>query len=124
MKNLDEFQLSNMLEYENAKQAQANGESLKALAQESREENAAMKSLTEKSTKDAAAVKVITLITIVYLPTTVVAVGLISIVIFHITDNCRASFRRNLCPKSNWEMELPNSKWQEIGGFMPRCLYL
>jgi hypothetical protein len=64
-----------MLEYENAKQTQANGESLKALAEESRAENAAMKLLTKKATKDAAAVKVITLITIVYLPTTVVAVS-------------------------------------------------
>jgi hypothetical protein len=69
------MQLSNMLEYENAKQTQANGESLKALAEESRAENAAMKLLTEKATKDAAAVKVITIITIVYLPTTVVAVS-------------------------------------------------
>jgi hypothetical protein len=34
-----------------------------------------MRALTEKGTSDAAAVKVITLITIVFLPTTVVAVS-------------------------------------------------
>ncbi|PMD20728.1 hypothetical protein NA56DRAFT_173782 [Hyaloscypha hepaticicola] len=65
--------LSNLLDYENAKIAQDNGDSLKILAQESREENVAMRLLSEKSTKDAAAVKVITLITIVFLPTTVVS---------------------------------------------------
>ncbi|KAH8749439.1 hypothetical protein BGZ57DRAFT_861392 [Hyaloscypha finlandica] len=65
--------LSDLLDYENAKIAQDNGDSLKILAQESREENVAMRLLSEKSTKDAAAVKVITLITIVFLPTTVVA---------------------------------------------------
>jgi hypothetical protein len=44
------------------------------IAQESHAENSNMRMLTEKGTKDAAAVKVITLITIVYLPTTVVSV--------------------------------------------------
>jgi len=34
-----------------------------------------MRRLTEKSTKDAAAVKVLTIITLVYLPTTVVSVS-------------------------------------------------
>jgi hypothetical protein len=69
------LKLSNLLDYENAKIAQDNGDSLKILAQESREENVAMRLLSEKSTKDAAAVKVITLITIVFLPTTVVSVS-------------------------------------------------
>ncbi len=67
-------QLSNLLDYENAKIAQGNGESLEILAQESREENSTMRDLTEKATNDAAAVKVITLITIIFLPTTVVSV--------------------------------------------------
>ncbi|CZR64137.1 uncharacterized protein PAC_14034 [Phialocephala subalpina] len=65
--------LSDLLDYENAKIAQENGESLRILAQESREENSTMRALTEKGTKDAAAVKVITLITIIFLPTTVVS---------------------------------------------------
>jgi hypothetical protein len=49
-----------------------NGQSLRKLAEESREENAVMKSLSEKATADASAVKVITIITLVYLPTSVV----------------------------------------------------
>ncbi|KAL2074323.1 hypothetical protein VTL71DRAFT_8101 [Oculimacula yallundae] len=65
--------LSNLLDYENAKIAQGNGDSLRVLAQESREENSTMRALTERATRDAAAVKVITLITIIYLPTSVVS---------------------------------------------------
>ncbi|KAF4629509.1 hypothetical protein G7Y89_g8640 [Cudoniella acicularis] len=65
--------LSDLLDYQNAKIAEGNGDSLRILAEESREENSTMRMLTEKSTNDAAAVKVITLITIVFLPTTVVS---------------------------------------------------
>jgi hypothetical protein len=54
---------------------QDNGHSLKSLAQESRVENQIMRRLTEKGTRDASAVKAITVITILYLPTTVVAVS-------------------------------------------------
>ena len=68
-------QLSDLLDYENAKIAQGNGDSLRVLAQESREENSTMRALTERATRDAAAVKVITLITIIYLPTSVVSVS-------------------------------------------------
>ncbi|KAF6234581.1 hypothetical protein HO173_007207 [Letharia columbiana] len=50
-----------------------NGSSLKQLAEEARKENIAMRQLTEKSTKDAAAVKVLTIITLIYLPATVVS---------------------------------------------------
>lgn len=74
MLNLDK--LSDLLDYENAKIAEENSKALAILAEESREENTAMRALTEKGTKDAAAVKVITLITILFLPTTVVAVSL------------------------------------------------
>lgn len=38
-------------------------------------ETLAMKRLTEKGIQDAVAVKVLTIMTLVYLPTTVVAVG-------------------------------------------------
>ena len=69
------MQLSNLLEYENGKHMQDNGHSLKVLAQESRIENVHMRRLTEKATRDAAAMKAITVITILYLPTTVVAVS-------------------------------------------------
>ena len=51
-----------------------NGHSLKQLAEEARQENTTMRKLTEKSTKDAAAVKVLTMITLIYLPATVVSV--------------------------------------------------
>jgi hypothetical protein len=47
---------------------------LKELAQEVRSENAVMRVLAEKTTRDAAAVKVLTVITLIYLPATVVAV--------------------------------------------------
>jgi len=49
-----------------------NGNALKSLAIESRAENSAMHELTERATRDAAAVKVLTVITLVYLPSTVV----------------------------------------------------
>jgi len=52
-----------------------NGQSLKLLAEETRKENVTMRKLTEKSTQDAAAIKVLTIITLIYLPTTVVLVS-------------------------------------------------
>lgn len=51
------------------------GHSLQRLAEEARKENIAMRGLTEKGTRDAAAVKVLTVITLVYLPATVVSVS-------------------------------------------------
>ena len=51
------------------------GYSLQRLAEEARQENIAMRGLTEKSTRDAAAVKVLTTITLIYLPATVVSVS-------------------------------------------------
>ena len=50
------------------------GNSLKELAEEARKENITMRTLTEKGTRDAAAVKVLTMITLIYLPATVVSV--------------------------------------------------
>ena len=50
-----------------------NGPSLRALAEEARKEGKVMHRLTEKATQDAAAVRVITVITMIYLPLTVVA---------------------------------------------------
>ena len=52
-----------------------NGHSLKLLAEEARTENVTMRRLTEKATQDAAAVKVLTIMTLVYLPATVVSVS-------------------------------------------------
>lgn len=57
--------LSSLLDLEN-------GRSLRKLAEESRTENIAMRKLSEKAQTDGAAVKVITIITMIYLPTTVV----------------------------------------------------
>ena len=62
------IQLSSLLDL-------GNGSSLKELAEEARQENTTMRKLTEKSTQDAAAVKVLTMITLVYLPATVVSVS-------------------------------------------------
>jgi 3-methyladenine DNA glycosylase AlkC len=53
----------------------SNGHSLKVLAQESRSENATMRALSERGFRDAVAIKVLTIVTLVYLPTTVVAVS-------------------------------------------------
>ncbi|KIV80796.1 hypothetical protein PV11_08272 [Exophiala sideris] len=51
----------------------SNGHSLKSLAEESKVENATMRVITERGFRDAVAVKVLTIVTLVYLPTTVVA---------------------------------------------------
>lgn len=53
-----------------------NGEALRKLAEEARKENQTMRILTEKGTRDAAAVKVLTIMTLIYLPATVVSVSL------------------------------------------------
>lgn len=66
--NMTTPQLSSLLDLEN-------GRALKTLAQDARWESQAMRNLTEKATRDAAAVKVLTIITLVYLPATVVSVS-------------------------------------------------
>jgi hypothetical protein len=48
---------------------------LKDLTRETQLESKSMHHLTERSTKDAAAVKILTVITLIYLPTTIVAVS-------------------------------------------------
>lgn len=58
--------LSDLLSYEEAV-------ALKDLSRESYKEGKEMHRLTERSTKDAAAVKILTVITLIYLPTTIVA---------------------------------------------------
>ncbi|CZR68126.1 uncharacterized protein PAC_18025 [Phialocephala subalpina] len=60
--------LSDLLSYEEAV-------ALKDLTRETQVESKAMCGLTERSTKYAAAVKILTVITLVYLPTTIVAVS-------------------------------------------------
>ena len=52
-----------------------NGHSLKTLAEESKAENATMRSLTLKGFQDGVAIKVLTIVTLVYLPATVVSVS-------------------------------------------------
>ena len=62
-----------------------NGYSLKTLAEEARADNINMRLLTEKATADAAAVKVLTIVTLVYLPATVVSVSTaVSTVYWHL----------------------------------------
>lgn len=56
--------------------ALGNGHALEDLGKEAREENSQIHELTKKSTQDAAAVKVLTIMMLVYLPATVVLVGL------------------------------------------------
>ena len=62
------LQLSSLLEL-------GNGNTLKQLADQTRKENHSIRVLTEKGTQDAAAVKVLTIITLIYLPATVVSVS-------------------------------------------------
>jgi hypothetical protein len=52
-----------------------NGHSLKVLAEQARVENGRLRELTEKGFKDAVAIKVLTIVTLVYLPATVVSVS-------------------------------------------------
>jgi hypothetical protein len=51
----------------------SNGFALQELAKESGKDNGQMRLLTQKSTQDAAAVKVLTILTLIYLPATVVS---------------------------------------------------
>ncbi|KAE8443567.1 hypothetical protein EG329_001729 [Mollisiaceae sp. DMI_Dod_QoI] len=67
--------LSDLLDYENAQIAHLNEQALNGLVKETKEENSKMRVLTERSTADAAAVKILTVITLIYLPVTVVAEG-------------------------------------------------
>lgn len=60
-------QLSGILEL-------GNGVSLKLLVEEARNENTTTRKLIEKSAQDASAVKVLTIITLIFLPSTAVAV--------------------------------------------------
>jgi hypothetical protein len=59
--------LSDLLPYQNAS-------SLKTIAEDTHNDNTIMRQLTEQTTKDSGAIKTITIITVVFLPATVVAV--------------------------------------------------
>jgi len=63
------FKLSGLLDH-------GNGLALRDLAVQAKHENEVMRQLTEKGTRDAAAVKVLTVITLIYLPATVVSVSI------------------------------------------------
>ena len=54
-----------------------NGNSLKQLAEEARKENLIIRRLTEKSMREASSVKILTIITLIYLPATVVSVSIL-----------------------------------------------
>jgi hypothetical protein len=69
------LQLSDLLSYEEAV-------ALKDLTSETQQESKAMMHLTERSTKDAAAMKILTVITLIYLPTTIVFVRYDSLLYF------------------------------------------
>jgi len=87
-----------LLDYENAHIATQNQNSLKELAEEARRENYQMRMLTEKSTRDSEAIKVITILTIVFLPATVVAVSvsnLSSALVIPLNDPVRAFSQPN-----------------------------
>ncbi|KAH9208411.1 hypothetical protein DL95DRAFT_449866 [Leptodontidium sp. 2 PMI_412] len=82
--------ISDVLAYENAQVMNLNGRSLYELTQESKEENSKMRILTERSTRDAAAVKILTVITLIYLPVTVVA-SIFSSQLIQVDDHGRIS---------------------------------
>jgi hypothetical protein len=63
--------LSDLLPYQNAS-------SLKSIAEDSHSDNTIMRQLTEQTTKDSSSIKTITIITVLFLPATVVAVGTLS----------------------------------------------
>lgn len=70
----------------------SNGHILQQLARDTREESEQMTQLTRRSQRDGAAVKALTVITLVYLPTTVVLVSLTRTFFRLITDKlCRIS---------------------------------
>jgi hypothetical protein len=85
---IDSLQVASLLDL-------GNGHSLKVLAEEARTENTTMRRLTEKATQDAAAVKVLTIMTLVYLPATVVSVGRINAQVDVKAYLCRTSSRLN-----------------------------
>ena len=60
--------------------ALGSGRSLEDLGKEAREENSQIHELTKKSVQDAFAVKVLTVMMLIYLPTTAVSVSLFSAV--------------------------------------------
>lgn len=58
-----------------------------------------MKELTERGFKDAVAIKVLTIVTLVYLPTTVVTASLESLFLGTKLTNRRTSSRHSSCPR-------------------------
>ncbi|PMD46644.1 hypothetical protein L207DRAFT_577491 [Hyaloscypha variabilis F] len=79
--------LSDLLQYENAN-------SLSGLMEETKNEHGKVRILTEKSTRDAAAVKILTIITLIYLPVTVVA-DFFSTQLIHVDDSGSVSIAKD-----------------------------
>ncbi|TVY57550.1 hypothetical protein LCER1_G002864 [Lachnellula cervina] len=82
--------LTDWLDYENAQVAHLNQMSLNGLIKETKEENIQMRILTERSSRDATAVKILTVITLIYLPMTVV-LNFFSTQLIHVDDLGRIS---------------------------------
>ncbi|TVY41413.1 hypothetical protein LSUB1_G003304 [Lachnellula subtilissima] len=83
-------QLTDWLDYENAQVAHLNQMSLNGLIKETKEENIQMRILTERSSRDATAVKILTVITLIYLPMTVV-MNFFSTQLIQVDDHGRIS---------------------------------
>jgi len=85
---------------------------LKDLTRETQLESKSMHHLTERSTKDAAAVKILTVITLIYLPTTIVAVSFMCCLL-----KLRANYRKNFFStqfvqtNDAGHMRLSNNAW-------------
>jgi hypothetical protein len=63
-----------------------------------------MRRLTEKATQDAAAVKVLTIMTLVYLPATVVSVGSAEVLLLEMLNGFRTFSRHNLSIRSQQQI--------------------
>jgi hypothetical protein len=90
------------------------------LALEAQRENQAMQSLTMKGTRDAAAVKVLTVVTLVYLPTTAVLVCpfLTHLAFQRIDTSWRISSRLHLWTLAETAMVHPCSQLPGTGGLL------
>src|ERR1700761_3875683 len=95
----------------------SNSNALKLLAVESARETAVMHQLTQKATHDAAAVKVLTILTLIYLPATVISVRLNSHTVLILSDSiARTSFRPLLSTTIQVRMAVFSWLLRAIGG--------
>jgi hypothetical protein len=100
------------------------GHSLKTLAEEARIENTTMRRLTEKATADAAAVKVLTIMTLVYLPATVVSVSKPSLVVRIRAYTCQNFFSTSFVhqvtrPDNSVRLTVTSNWWIFLAASLP-----